>query len=116
MPRTAITVGTVSRAKQLIGASGTEVSGDATNDHEFANDGNTILLIRNSGVTTRTLEVVIQQQVDGVTPAVKSYSVLSSEHWILGPFPPAFYNTSGGLCQVNIDHAEIKFQAWSVPR
>ena len=115
MPRVIIPVVNLSRSKQLLGALGTEVAGDATNDHYFINDGRTFLIARNSGVTTRTLEAVIAQTVDGVTPAVKSYSILSGEHAVLGPFPPSVYNDASGFCNVNIDHAEIKFQAWSLP-
>ena len=113
MARVDIPVEAISRTLTLIGSGGAEVTGDAANEHDFTNDGNTILVVRNSGVTSRTVEIVVQQTVDGQTPAVKSLTLANAAHFVVGPFSPTWYNVAGKV-QVNVDHAEVMFQALSV--
>jgi hypothetical protein len=113
MPRTNVPVTSTSRTKFLLGASGTEVSGDSANNHDFANDGKTLLLLRNSGVTTRVCTVITQPTVDGEAVADKSVSLLNGEHAVVGPFPPNVYDSAGRV-QVDVPHAEVKLQAISL--
>ena len=113
MARVDIPVEAMSRTLTLIGSGGSEVTGDAANEHDFDNDGNTVLVVRNAGSTSRTVEIVVQQTVDGQTPPVKSLTLANAAHFVVGPFSPTAYNIAGKV-QVNVDHTEVRLQALSV--
>jgi hypothetical protein len=112
----------------LIGAAGTEVAGDATNGHSITNDGSVYVIARNSGGTTRNIGFLLTQTtVDGVavtagsigpgTPPVVASSVATATSRSFGPFPIAqFGQTADGKLYVNVDHAELKLQAFHLGR
>lgn len=58
----------------------------------FANDGRTMLHIKNGGGGSITLTVVTQATVDGKAVADDAISVPNGAERMVGPFPPAIYN------------------------
>ena len=109
MPRVSVPVTTITRAGIAPAA---EINGDATNNHVVANDGRTVLLVRNSNgsSTARTLTVVIQGAIDGFAPAPRTYSIPAGASRYIGPFDTVAYGTS---MQVNVDNAELKLSAYN---
>lgn len=109
MARVTVPVTTITRAGVTPAA---EVNGDATNNHQIANDGRTVLLVRNANAsaTARTLTVVIQGAIDGFAPAPRTYSIAAGASRYIGPFDVASY---GALMQVNVDNAELKLSAYN---
>jgi len=119
MPRVEITPADLVRTGTGIGAAGTEVTGDATNQHMFLNNGREFLLARNSsGATTRNVTLVPAQTVDGQAVAGIGIAVLLSSTKVIGPFPPGIYNQISGAdigkCYFNVDHADLRFQVFRV--
>lgn len=110
MPRVNVPVNTITRTGIAPAA---EVNGDATNNHQVANDGRTVLLVRNANAsaTARTLTVVIQGAIDGFAPVPRTYSIAAGASRYVGPFDPAIY---GQLMQVNVDNAELKLSAYNI--
>jgi|GEM_PF-4267923 len=117
MPRVAITpVNTFNRSTGVslpVAAFPGEINGDATNDHEFANDGRTILVLRNSsGATIRNAEVEFARGVDGRLPDPVAYALPVSSCTAYGPWPVDDY---GNVVKVNVDHADIKLALMRLP-
>lgn len=110
MPRTNIPVNITDRAG--LDPSGLEVTADATNDHSMANDGNTLLLIRNSNAgAPSTATFVIPGTVDGQTVANKTLTVSAgvTQSRIVGPFPT---NTYGGTLNIDVADTNLRFVAF----
>lgn len=99
MARTALTV-------QEIGIHGgsidaiTWTAGDATNDHEFVNDGKTLLLVKDSTgsqtVTIQSVEDPFGREEDTVI------TTTAGEQSIAGPFSKALFNQSDGVVHVDL--------------
>src|SRR6476659_1893090 len=98
MPRVAIPIPDAVRTGTALGAAGTEVTGDASNNHIMSNDGNVVLLARNSAATaTRNVTLVIAQNaIDGQTVSNPSVAVPINSSKIIGPFPTSIYNNLSG--------------------
>lgn len=109
MARVSVPVTTITRAGVAPAA---EVNGDSTNNHVVANDGKTVLLVRNANgsSTARTLTVVIQGAIDGFAPTPRTYSIPAAASRYIGPFDTVAYGT---LMQVNVDNAELKLSAYT---
>lgn len=101
MPRTAVTVAALSRTGKSLGDAGT--AGDATNHHEFVNNGNTIIRVKNTGGGACTVTLNIQRTVDDRVPAARTVNVPATTGDVLiGPFPIADY---GSLATFDISTA-----------
>lgn len=91
-----------------------EVTGDATNNHSFSNDGEVFLLARNSAATaTRTVTLRIAQTVDNQAVTSRTVAVPISVSRYIGPFPTDVW---GQTVNVDVDHADLKLSAYHVPR
>lgn len=111
MPRVAVPVTAISRAGVAPAA---ETNGDATNNHTVANDGKTIMLVRNANgaATARTLTVRLSGAVDGQGISPKTYSIAAAASRYIGPFPVGSY---GSTMQVDVDNADLKLSAYRIP-
>jgi hypothetical protein len=102
MARTAITVVKSSRVSNVFEAvvSLTEAAADAVNFNSIANTGKELLVVRNSGGTTRTIKLYDKNgnQI-GATQ-----NLLAGKSYAVGPFPVDKYGES---VAVDISHAEI---------
>jgi hypothetical protein len=108
MPRLDMPVTTITRAGVAPPA---EVVGDPANNHQFANDGETFLIVRNAGATVaRVVSVVFSRSVDGFVPAPRTVSVPVGATRYLGTYPPVDY---GSTVAVNVDNAELRLTALS---
>jgi len=109
MPRVNVPVTAITRAGVTPAA---EVNGNATDNHVVANNGRTVLLVRNANgsSTTRTLTVIIQGAIDGFAPAPRTYPIAAGASRYIGPFDTVAYGT---LMQVNVDNAELKLSAYT---
>lgn len=108
MPRVAIPVTAIVRAGLTPPA---ETNGDATNQHELANNGRVIILARNSGAGARTITFRVAKIVDGLTAPTRVVSIPAAASRYFGPFPVDDY---GVLMQIDVEHAEVKLTALSI--
>lgn len=69
---------------------------------KFPNGGQTLLVVNNDAGNL-VLNFTIQTTVDSEAVSTKDVTVTASEEWILGPFPQAWYNDSGGDVIVAVD-------------
>jgi hypothetical protein len=104
MPRTVISVITPTRA----GVALTSTTGDPVNHHYVMNSGRVVLIVENTGASTRTVTFRFARTVDGqaVTPRAETLAAGAKE--LFGPFDPQEY---GGKLQVDVDHADLKITA-----
>lgn len=84
----------------LSSSDGVTISWNApdSGDNYIENTGRELVLVNNSGVSTRVVTFHIQATLDGVPPANngKQISVAASSVKILGPFSPQVYNYKAG--------------------
>lgn len=87
----------------------TFTAGDATNDHEFDNDGNTLLVVRNTDVAAKTVTVKSVADPFGrsqdLTLTVPALSGANPGLAMAGPFLSAIWNQSGAKVHVDIASA-----------
>jgi hypothetical protein len=90
-----------------------ETNGDPVNNHTVANDGRTVLLVRNSNgaAVARTLTVRLSGAVDGQGITPRTYSIPAAASRYIGPFGTTEYGTS---MQVDVDNAELKLSAYRI--
>jgi hypothetical protein len=76
---------------------------DAAKSDKWVNTGVEFLAIKNAGGSpiTLTLTFGVGGTVDGVTPTAKTVSVTNGHTFLVGPFPPQFYNDANGFCSVS---------------
>lgn len=100
MARVALAVQTISRD----GIVPAYTAGDATNHHEFVNDGKTYIHVKNGGGGSITVTIDTPGSVDGLAIADRTVTVANGSEKKIGPFPSS-YNQSGGLVYVNLSGA-----------
>lgn len=77
-------------------------AGDAANGHQFANNEKTFLHVKNAGVGSITVTLQTPGSVDGLAVADRTVTVANGAEKMIGPFPAAAYNQSGGLVYVDL--------------
>jgi len=102
MARVPLTVTDIIRTG--VGNPGTLTAGDETDNHEFVNDGRTIIAVLKTGGTC-VMTFQTPGTVDGlaigeqiVTPGVDATKVT-----MIGPFPVGDYNQADGKVYIDID-------------
>lgn len=113
MARTAITVQVIDPA----GLSATYASGDATNDHEFANDGKTFLHVKNTGGSA--VNVTINTQLNcsqGYSHDEGGSVPATTGDEMFGPFAVNRFNDANGNVLVDLDtDSGITLRAFRLP-
>lgn len=109
MARTLITPTAVTRAGVAPPA---EASGDSVNGNYVPNDGSTVLLVRNSGATTRNMTIQFGYPIDGQTVTGRPYPLAAGVSRYVGPFDVTTY---GNQIKVDSDNAELKYVALQIP-
>ena len=108
MPRTNIAATQATRSGAVLPAA---TAGDVTNGNSTPNDGRVVLIIKNTGASSRTVTFATNVSVDGLTAPVRSESIPAGETQVFGPFSPNDYGT---VLAYNVDNAELTVQALRV--
>ncbi|MEV5319181.1 hypothetical protein AB0K92_16250 [Streptomyces sp. NPDC052687] len=102
MPRVNIPVIQATRA----GVTLTATTGDPVNNHYVDNDGQTGVIVENTGVTVpRTVTFRISRTVDGLAVTPRAETLAVGQKQLFGPFD---INEYGGKLLIDVDHAELK--------
>lgn len=111
MPRTAIPVTTIPANGATLDdlrAGGT--AGDAANDHEFINDGQSLLMVINESASSEAITVLSIACSHGRTLNITMTPNLDDQA-IAGPFPKGQFNQSDGTVHVDlVDDTSITFR------
>lgn len=94
---TALTPTPVSRAGVTIAPAAGDVAGNT-----FPNDGNTVLVVQNSGASPYNLTLNFAVQVDGQTVTAKTVAVSTGAYMAIGPFPVDKYGSTVSVTPANI--------------
>lgn len=105
MPRTNIATTQASRAGTVLPAAS---AGDVVNGNSTPNDGRVVLVVKNTGASSRTITFPTTVSVDGLTAPVRSESIPAGETQVFGPFSPNEYGT---VLAYNVDNAELTINA-----
>ena len=113
MARTPITIYTPSRVTtaahpQVVGATGdfTTMSTGSGNGVSFVNNGRTYLFVGGHASLTAALTCITPYTLEGLPLADLTISVPAAKSYIIGPFPPTWYNQNDGT--VNSDSMFIE--------
>lgn len=99
MARTALTVQPVS----IAGLAPAYTAADQPNGHEFVNDGNMLLHVKNTGGGACTVTLQTPAVVSGVAVSDPTVSVpATTGDRMIGPFDPTIFNQAGGLVYVDL--------------
>jgi hypothetical protein len=109
MPRTVRTVLDSSKAGTTFPAG---TAADVANGDTAVNDGRTLVLAVNSGVSTRTVTITPVLTVDGLAVAARTVSMPASTSKLLGPYEVGTY---GDSLQISGDHTDLKFNFFRIP-
>ncbi len=104
MPRTALTVQTIPPHGGGI-QSITFTAADATNNHEFENDGRTMLLAKCTDASSKTVTVVSVPDLYGRSGNLAMVVPATTGEAIAGPFPPGLWSQSNGRVNVDVSAA-----------
>lgn len=99
MATTPLTLVEADRLGDAILTTGT--AADTTNNNSFSNDGNVVLIVKNTGASSYTVSVNIIDLVDGQTPTAKQITVAASAIVAFGPFPVAYYGNNPTIVSQN---------------
>lgn len=105
MPRTAITATQATRAGTVLPAA---TAGDAVNGNSVANDGRTVLIVKNTGASSRNLVIQTVRSIDGLAAPTRTEAIPAGETQVVGPFPSADY---GDTLNFDAAHAELTINA-----
>lgn len=107
MARTSINATQATRAGTTLPAA---AAGDAVNGNSIANDGRTVLIVKNTNgaSTARTITFQTSRTVDGLTNPTRQESIPAGETQVIGPFPPTDYGTTLAF---DVSNAEVTIQA-----
>ncbi|WP_127580833.1 hypothetical protein [Paenibacillus koleovorans] len=100
MPRTPIAVQQPSDAGALLA----RTNGDAVNNHEMVNNGNTLLIIKNGGGASINVTLKYAADKYGRT-GTKVVAVGTTEEKVLGPFTKDLYCQPDGKLQFDLSAA-----------
>lgn len=99
MPRVELTRTKITRAGVAPPA---EQNSDAVNNHYFADDGRTFLLVRNANVASKNVTIQIPGEVDsGIATSDRVVAVPGSSSVYIGPFTSVYWQP--GTNQVYVD-------------
>lgn len=99
---------TVTKSRQRGTALAAEVNGDPVNHHQFVNNGNTRLLVRNASVDTAyDVTIRIARKVSGQAVQPIVVEVPFGATWTFGPYDVRDF---GDLVLVDVENANLKLR------
>lgn len=90
----------------------TKTAADATNDHEFKNDGQVVLYIDNGSGATMNVTVQAVACAHGRT-VDDTAAIPTGQTYKFGPYPVEEWNQSDGTVQVDVDQTTSS-DLWAV--
>ena len=91
MPRLVLPVNDITRAGLAVPA---ETNGSTVDQHVIANDGQTVLLVRNINAGAQTVSLKLQTLIDGQSLADRVISIPAAASRYIGPFPVGIYTNA----------------------
>lgn len=85
-----------------------EANGDPANNHQYVNDGQTRLIVRNASADTPyDLTIHVARDVDGQPADPRVIEIPANVTWTFGPYPIKDY---GRLVLVDVENANLKLR------
>lgn len=83
-------------AAVALGAVAAESGGD-----QFLNDGRVFVYAKNTNASSRTVTIVTSGSLlGGLSIGDVAFALAQDEEKVVGPFPPRYFNDSGGYVQI----------------
>ena len=87
-----------------VGNPGVLVAGDQALNHEFVNDGRTLVsVLKTGGAGILTFKTPGTKDGQAIAEQVVTPGVHATQNTLIGPFPPSIYNQSDGTVHIELD-------------
>jgi hypothetical protein len=106
MARTTLTKTTSPGPHPTAGVAATIAAGDVSNGNQFTWSGREILVLRNSGASTRTYTIASVADPQGRLGNITTQNILAGATHIIGPFSE-WFRQADGYVYVDVSHAEV---------
>jgi len=114
--RTTVPLNVLSTAGLSVGSGTGETTGDTVNGHDFDNNGDVFIHVRNAdGASAHNITWKCPLSLDGTPVADVVVSVGASANPLFGPFPGRLYNQANGRVNFDVDSAQLFIKAYVLP-
>lgn len=97
------------------GVAVTMTAADTTNKEQLALTGREVLIVHNTGASSRTYTVTSVADPYGRTGDITAQTILAGAIHTVGPFGLLGWQQTGGYLYVEASHAEVKFGVIALP-
>jgi len=108
MPRTALTKTTGTSANPSAAVTLTMSAGDASNGNTFAFTGRDVVILHNTGASTRTYTITSIADPYGRTGDITTQNILTGVYMAIGPLSVDGWRQTDGQYYITVSHAEVK--------
>lgn len=109
MPRTTLTTSAALGSYNHAGVALTMTAADVANGNQFVASGKDLLVIHNSGASSRTFTVTSVADAYGRTKDITTEAILAGVYKIVGPLELMGWQQTDGKIYLTADNAEVKF-------
>ena len=115
MPRVTLTRSNSPGPNPTAGVAVTMTAADTTNKEQFALTGREIVIIHNTGASSRTYTITSVADPYGRLGDITAQTILAGAIHTVGPFGLLGWQQTGGFLYLEASHAEVKFGVIALP-
>jgi hypothetical protein len=115
MPRVTLTRSNSPGPNPTAGVAVTMTAADTVNKEQFALTGREILIIHNTGASSRTYTITSVADPFGRLGDITAQTIAAGAIHTVGPFGLAGWQQTGGYLYIEANNAEVKFGVIALP-
>ena len=93
----------------------TMTAGDASNGNQFTLTGREVVILHNTGVSTRTYTISSVADPYGRTGDITTQNITAGAYMALGPFGIDGWRQTDGYLYLTVSHADVKIGVYTLP-
>lgn len=90
-------------------------AGDVSNGNKFALTGREVIVLHNTGASTRTYTITSVADPYGRTGHITTQNILAGAYMALGPIGLEGWKQTDGQLYLAVSHAEVKIGVYTLP-
>ena len=115
MPRVTLTRSNSPGPNPTAGVAVTMTAADTVNKEQFALTGREVLIIHNTGASSRTYTITSVADPFGRLGDITAQTIAAGAIHTVGPFGLAGWQQTGGFLYIEANNAEVKFGVIALP-
>ncbi len=112
MARTALTKSNGTSLNPTAAVTLTMTAGDASNGNQFTFTGRDVVILHNTGVSTRTYTITSVADPYGRTGDITTQNITAGAYMAIGPFSVDGWRQTDGQFYITVTHADVKIGAY----